>query len=209
MATFEVRVLGPFGVSRDGVPLEPLRWPRRAQRLLKLLATVPAHRRLRDELIEILWPDAPLDSGASNLRGAVLDLRRGLGSADPSPILSERGTVALDPAHVWTIDLDRFESLVASGEAAQTEAVELVRGEPLPEDRYEDWAAPIRDHVQHVVRDAVIRLMHGDGAGPGARLSPGDGAERALRWLEMLRQMDQLDEAVLRLQLQALGHSGR
>ena len=56
---FRVSVLGPFALERDGEPVDTSRWQRRVATLFKLLATSPGHRRSRDEIVDILWPDAP------------------------------------------------------------------------------------------------------------------------------------------------------
>ncbi len=66
--SFSVLLLGPLVVSRGGVRLDSHLWPRRSQAVLKLLITAPEHRRSRDELIDLLWPDAAPDTGMSNLR---------------------------------------------------------------------------------------------------------------------------------------------
>jgi len=201
---FRVRLLGPFQVWREDVPLDVERWPRRSRSLLTLLVTAPDRRRLRDEVIDLLWPDADPAAGASNLRGAVHLLRRGLGDLEPSPILVERGWISLTAASTWDVDLDRFDApLHASPQDAEAlhEALSLVGGEVLPEDRYEDWAQPIRDRVEREWREGCLRLVEHHRA-------EGEQAE-ASRWLERLLDRDPLDETVLQQVLGILGAMGR
>src|SRR5436305_13351003 len=135
--TFRVAVLGPFEVWREDEALGAASWQRSAQTLLKLLVTSPERRRLREEVIDILWPDASPEGGSSNLRYVLHTLRRALGGADPSPIVSDRTWIGLNGSHSWDIDLARFHELTqrSPGDvAAMEELTELYRGEPLPED---------------------------------------------------------------------------
>src|SRR5947209_1773563 len=114
---YRVSLLGPFAVYRDGVPLDTGTWQRNVSALMKLLATAPQWRRSRDEVIEILWPDASSEAGASNLRSQLHLLRRGLGGGDPSPVLYQRGWLELNRAFAWEIDLSQFEELLRHAES--------------------------------------------------------------------------------------------
>jgi len=186
---FEVRLLGPFEVGHNSVHLDAGSWPRSAQSLLKLLAMAPGHRRPRDELIDALWPDASLEAGASNLRWARHALRSGLGGGEPSTVLVEHGVVLLNPTYSWSVDLQQFELLSeASDDDVEQleEALGLVRGEPLPEDRYEDWATPIRDRIERRWRERCLRV----GAVHRARGAPW----AALQWYGRLLDRHPLDE---------------
>jgi DNA-binding SARP family transcriptional activator len=195
-------LLGQFALYRRGELVDTQAWQRSALTLLKLLATAFEQRRLRDELIDVLWPDAPPETGANNLRYVLSVLRRSLGGGDPPPVISERGWVALNPSYTWDIDFVQFEGLLKEEDRALLEeATRLYRGEPLADERYEDWAAPVRDRIQRGWRDARLRL---------ARLSMEVGKpEAALSWLEPLLASDALDEDALQSLLLALGALGR
>jgi DNA-binding SARP family transcriptional activator len=148
---YRVALLGPFTLERDGTPLDTSHWQLRVLTLFKLLATANDRRRLQDEIIDLLWSEAPPDAGAGNLRQLIHRLRLALGEGEPSPLLSDRGWIALNPSYEWEIDLDRFEELIetAAGDiTALLEAAALYRGEPLAEDRYDDWAVPVRTRIQ-------------------------------------------------------------
>lgn len=181
-----VLLLGPLVVSHNGVRLNTDAWPRRSQAILKLLIITPEHRRSRDELIDLLWPDAAPETGMSNVRWAVHELRRGLGASDT--ILVEQGWLSLNRCYRWDSDLDRFNALLdADSEgAAMEQALELVRGEPLVEDRYEDWSAPIRTGIERRWREGCLRVAvrHRTHGAPRA----------ALQWYERLLDRDPLDE---------------
>src|SRR5207244_658112 len=66
------------------------------------------------------------------------------------------------------------------------EAAALYGGEPLPEDRYEDWAQPIRERVQRSWRDLCMRLASG--------YEEEGELDRALSWVDRLLAEDPLDE---------------
>src|SRR5437868_14471390 len=73
---FDVLVLGPFAVFRDGVALDTGSWQRKVHGLFRMLVTAPGRRRSRDELVDLLWPDASIDAGSRNLRVVLHMLRR-------------------------------------------------------------------------------------------------------------------------------------
>ncbi len=209
---FDVLILGPFGLFRDGQSIETSAWQRKVQTLFRLLVTAPDRRRSRDDIVGVLWPEACSESGFRNLRVVLHMLRRELGAGSRPPtgeqlavghqptILTEPGWIALNPVHEWDLDLERFEELAAvpSNEIAVLEqAAGYYRGEPLAEDRYDDWAIGLRSRVQRTWRDVCLRL---------ARLhSDAGSAEVAIGWLERIIESDPLDEEALRLLLSSLG----
>lgn len=201
---FKVTILGRFEVWREDRPLGAAGWQRSVGTLLKLLATSPEHRRLRDEVIDTLWPDATPEGGANNLRYVLSVLRRSLSGGEPTPILADRTWVTLNPACSWDIDLVRFEELAAcaAGDSgAMEELAAIYRGEPFIEDRYEDWAMPLRAHVQRTWLQAC-RLC-------AQSLRARHELEPALLWLERALEIDPLDEESFRQAFQLLIQLGR
>ena len=218
---FDVRILGPFEVYRDGVRLPTERWQKRIGRLFKLLVTAPDLRVSRDALVETLWPETSPQAGMSNLRLLVHLLRHVLTSQEASTdsdslrsgrhearptqslaVVTQGGWVALNPAWIWELDLDRFERLARSDEQhARVEAASLYRGEPLPEDRYDDWATPVRERIQRTWRSLCLGLAHQytrDGSLP-----------RAVQWVERVLESDPLDEEAVRELMGLLGQLRR
>lgn len=193
-----------MSIACNGTPVDITGWPRRAGTLIRLLATTPERRRLRDEVEELLWPETTPEAAASNLRSLLHRVRRSFGPELPPPFVLARGWILLNPACAWEIDLDRFEDLAhCAGEdvALLQEAADLARAEPLPEDRYEDWAIPIRARVQERWRQICLRL---------ARLERVWGTrEQAVQWFERVLERDPLDEEALQGLLGALGEAGR
>jgi DNA-binding SARP family transcriptional activator len=201
---FDVLILGPFALYRDGQPLDVTSWQRKVQTLFRLLISAPDRRRSRDDIVDILWPDMSGDAGFRNLRVVLHMLRRGLGAGEPPPILTEWGWISLNPAHEWDVDLERFEKLATmSGDdiALLEQAAGYYRGEPLSEDRYDDWAMGVRLRAQRHWRDVCFRLarLHGAGGAP----------EVAVGWLDRILEVEPLDEEALRLLLASLGELDR
>lgn len=196
---FRVLVLGPFALYEDDRPLHPGTWAPRAQTLFKLVVTAPDHRRSRDEIVDTLWPEASPEAGAANLRYTLHLLRRMFGGRDPSPILSEKHLIALNPTFTWEVDLDQFEDLVRTAgddTRALKHAAELYRGEPLIEDRYADWAMPVQDRIQRTWRSVCLRLA--------SRYRAGGAPQEAIDWYERILQSDPLDEQAMVELLNAL-----
>src|SRR5215469_17058238 len=202
--SFQVLLLGPFTVGRDGVPIDTARWQPRLASFLKLLANAPLHRLPRDELMVALWPDATPQAGRSNGRYLLHLLRRNLGGTEPPAVLAERGWVWLNSRYQWDIDLVRFRNGArSSGDDVQLleQAATLVRGEPLIENRYDDWAAPIRASIRRDWRDLCFRL---------GRLHRDQGtAADAVRWLEPVLEEYELDEEAMGDLLRSLVDAGR
>jgi DNA-binding SARP family transcriptional activator/tetratricopeptide (TPR) repeat protein len=201
---YRLVLFGPFTVYCDGIIVDTRSWQQTAVTLLKLLATARGWRRSRDELIDILWPESGTEAGSSSLRSALLVLRRGLGGELPSPILYQRGWMELNRAYDWEIDLQVFEEELrtpAEAPSRPSDLLALYRGAVLPEDRYDDWAAAIRDRTQHLWRDAVLRSVY-----PATERSE---ALAASECLTAVLETDPYDEEALRALLEALVLAGR
>ncbi|MFD1151965.1 AfsR/SARP family transcriptional regulator, partial [Saccharothrix hoggarensis] len=147
-ATCQVRVLGRFSVVVDGRPVPGDVWRnRRAADVVKLLAVAPDHRLHREQVMDLLWPDLPVDAAGANLRKAVHYARRALGCADA--VRCAGRLLTLWPAGVLDVDLDRFErtadAALASGDAGRcAHAAADYRGDLLADDRYECWVVEPR-----------------------------------------------------------------
>ena len=154
-AVTSIRTLGGFAVSLGDQEVPQAAWgSRRARQLCKMLVAASGQPVPRDQLIEALWPT---DVGAGRL-GARLSVqlstvRRILRGG----IIADRASVRLDLDEVRLdiVDLQR------AGEGGDLHRVtELYRGEFLPEDPYEDWAAAARDRVRRLYVRAAHELAH-------------------------------------------------
>ena len=198
-----IALLGGFTVSLEGV-VAPPRWRlRKARTIVKLLALAAGHRVHRDVLIELLWPEADPAVGANNFHQALHAARSVVGTDN---LVLHDEIVVLGGAQGVTVDVDDFDT--AAVRAASTGAPEDLRsalalwsGELLPEDLYEDWAAPHRDRLNAVrtrLVDELARALMADGL-----------SDQALALLEPLASERPLDEDVHRSLLVALAATGR
>lgn len=202
-ATMRVRLFGPLAVARDTTELDTTTWRRWVDTLFALLVTAPGRRRSRDEILALLWPDANPRSTAGTLRYLIHLLRHDLGGGDPSPVLSERGWIALNPLYEWDVDIERFEAALngSHDNARLLEAAALRAGEPLFCARYDDWATPLRNRLQREWRDLCLALGRW-------RRDARDYGE-ALAWWERALEVNPFDEEVMEALLQTLVTAGR
>src|SRR5262245_7850774 len=146
-----IRLLGPFELFVGDRPVAPDRWPRRKPKLLvKLLAFQPRAQLHREQIIDMLWPDADFEAGANNLHKAIHAARRALEpdlkSGSSSRFIGARDNIVTlrAPGDIW-IDAGAFERTAVEAMRSNDpklfeEALDLYRGDFLPEDLYEDWA---------------------------------------------------------------------
>lgn len=164
--TLRVRFLGGFELLYGGVSLPPCR-SAKALAVLKYLLAHGERPVSRDFLMGWLWPDASLKKARWSLNSSVHVLRRFL--ADHLPVeqagevvLYEEGRYRLCPKLRVESDVEELDERYARGRrleedgrtsGAVTEyatAVELYRGEYLPEDLYEDWTMVERERLAGV-----------------------------------------------------------
>ncbi|MCA1695141.1 MAG: hypothetical protein LC749_10630, partial [Actinobacteria bacterium] len=110
-----IQTLGHFRITRNGVPVPNIASKaKKARYLLKILI---ARRRptLRDQLIELLWPDTQPAVSSHRLSVLLSTVRESLQAhpADEEPLLTIDGAVSLNPAQV-RVDVEDFLSLAAA-----------------------------------------------------------------------------------------------
>jgi DNA-binding SARP family transcriptional activator/pimeloyl-ACP methyl ester carboxylesterase len=161
MRSVTIQLLGGFTASVNGKPVPKEAWrQRRAAELVKLLALAPGHRLHREQVIDALWRDLPIEAGAANLHKAAHYARRALGDRDSIGL--EKEQVALWPGASRTIDSERFASLaekaLREGDPdACSKAAAAYTGDLLPEDRYEEWAQTPRERLRRLYLDVLRR----------------------------------------------------
>jgi DNA-binding SARP family transcriptional activator len=190
--SLRINLLGGFSVQRGGSVVPESAWQRRsAKTLTKLLAAHPRHSLHREQVLEILWPNASPHSALNSFGKALHAARRALepglpSREDSSYIRLSNEIVALETERV-VVDSDRFEEIANRAFQLKTvsaydAAVAAYTGDLLPEDRYRDWATERR----HLLSDAYTRLL--------------------LASAEELEKCDAYDEAARRL-VAALQHN--
>ena len=169
----ELQTLGGFRVLRNGIPVSQEAWKsKKARDLLKLLVTRRGRAVSRDEAIEALWPEEDPALTANRLSVALSTLRSVL---DPDRewlpshfVAVSDGVLRLSLENV-SLDVDAFFAQAERGltlarndrreAVAMLEAAEAAyTGDFLEEDRYEDWAAPLRNEARAVYIE-VLRAL--------------------------------------------------
>jgi len=150
-----IDLLGGLRVAVAGRTLDESAWRlRKAKSLLKLLALAPRRRLNREQAMDALWPDLDPGAASNQLRKALHVLRRGL-PVDPKAAAAmvrfDDAVLSLGPG--GEVDVDRFRALGAEARRARDpsayrRALELYRGELLPDDLYEEWASAPRDRLR-------------------------------------------------------------
>ncbi len=159
-------LLGTFRVSVGTQVIDHAKWRRRkASALLKILALAPAHHLHREQIIDLLWPNARPEDGANNFHQALYLARHVL---DPKNTRSQHWLRLEDDflslssdGPVW-VDVEAFEATAAEARRSDDpvlyrRALELYSGELLPEDRYADWASARRESL----RQEYLALLMG------------------------------------------------
>lgn len=164
LGRFEVRVSGSRSVGHD-IP------GRKAPALLKLLALNRDHQLVRDQVIELLWPDLDGAGAAAQLYKAIHQLRKALAAGEPQVdagdcIATSRNLVLLTPPGGVITDVQAFEraahDAIACGGIRELErAVALYSGDLLPMDSYAAWARGPRDQLRQLHVDVLLALARG------------------------------------------------
>lgn len=204
-----IGLLGAFSVSVDDEPVPDEAWRlRKGKTLVKWLALTPERRLHAEEAIEVLWPEQDPAAARNNLHQAIFAARRALGSGggDGAGYLElSDNVISLCPEEPPWIDVLEFEAAAtaarAQGDAeSYRRALERFAGELLPEDRYEDWAAPRRAAVQELRLGLAIEL---------AELEAAEDPTAAIARLRELLLVDPLHEPAHRALMRLYAEQGR
>ncbi|HYI54830.1 MAG TPA: AAA family ATPase [Microlunatus sp.] len=153
----ELRCLGAFSLRVNGVETDWRALRPKARCLLMLLALHQGRPQHRELLIEALWPEATLSSGVRSLQVAVSSIRQCLAAggvmSDPIRRQGDAYELVLPGAAVDVTAFERIneESRHLRAEdalAARQKALDLYRGELLPEVGPADWVVEDRDRLR-------------------------------------------------------------
>ena len=163
-----------------------------------------------DLLLETFWPDVAERSARQRLNVAVSCARAALDvpGAD-SVIEATEHTLQLRLRDRDSVDADRFEHAAGTALAADgthsrhllERAASMWGGEPLPQERYADWAIAWRDNLTDLYAQVLARLaqvLHGEEDAPAATLAA-----------KKLVQLDPLNEEANMLLMASYARSGR
>lgn len=162
-----VQMFGSFHIWRGSHEIPAGAWRReKARQLFQLLVMNSPGALERDQLVELLWPDADADQGRRNFRVTLSTLQRVLvpehTRENDSIFIAREGSLyslRLD-ADIW-VDVKEFERLILQGEnqdETQKEvkfklfqkALMLYKGDFLQENIYEEWASRERERLLNV-----------------------------------------------------------
>ena len=194
MTELSLALLGSPVVQRDGIPVTFD--TRKAIALLALLA-VTDREHSREQLADLLWPDADSAKGRASLRRTL-----SVTAAVMGPCLTiSRTAVSLETDRVL-IDVREFETLIARPDAASLQqAVQLYRDDFLagfvlrgcPD--FEDWQASVADELRQSLARGLQRLV-------AACIALGEleqAAQHARRWLQLDPLHEPAHQAIIRL----------
>ncbi|HCF86096.1 MAG TPA: hypothetical protein DEV72_12940, partial [Ktedonobacter sp.] len=220
-----IRTLGQFQLERrsgqDWQSVEDAAWQhQRVRALLAHLVSSPGRKLGREQLMDVLWPDADIETASSRLDRTVYTLRQLIEPAHSRPASSrilrmERERLVLaDQSQIW-VDADEFESLLNLARASNDpggseklleEAMVLYGGDFLPEELSSDWIIARHESLQRnwmglLLELADVRIERGafvTAIDPLDRLLAIDPANEAAvqRLIISLAQLDRRAEAL-------------
>jgi DNA-binding SARP family transcriptional activator len=211
-AALKIQTLGSFRLWRDGVEIGPAAWGReKALHLFQFFVTV--RRRTthlhKEQIIDRLWPELQAEEGDRDFKVALNTIYKLLEPErkprTESRFIQRQGLVySLNLAEAW-IDTDAFEEAVARGNRALPEnartaigcyqrALDLYRGDYLPERCYEDWTSAERERLQLLALGTMTVL---------AGLLTEQNPLESIRLTQHVLTVDPVWEEAYRVQMQA------
>ncbi len=153
----QIQLLGDFGLSYQGQPVQGFDKPR----LQSLLAYLLWHRdapQSRQHLAFLLWPDSSEAQARTNLRKLWHRLRQTLPDADRF-LEADVQTIQWRLDAPVSVDALEFEQAArqASSITAWQEAIALYRGDLLP-NCYDDWLLAERERLRQLLSESLERL---------------------------------------------------
>jgi DNA-binding SARP family transcriptional activator len=169
----EIRCFGPFALEIDGVAVDLDHLRPRARAVLRMLAMAGGCDVHQERLVDAFWPGADYPVGVRRLQVALSSVRQVLERCGPPGLdwLHRRDNsyrLALRPGS--RIDLVLFEEQLATARAttgdrdpaariaARLQALELYRGELLPEDGAAEHVVDERDRFRVAAAEAATAL---------------------------------------------------
>ncbi|MCZ6588010.1 MAG: BTAD domain-containing putative transcriptional regulator [Alphaproteobacteria bacterium] len=162
MTEWKLKLFGEFDLSlNDGTEITVL--GRRDRAVLTYLALTPNQRESRERLAALLWSNRGDEQARHSLAQSTAVIRKALGDADKSVVVSEPASLAID----WTkfdVDVLTFRRLVdegtleSLGQAVALHAEDLLPGFEVRSEGFDDWIDGERNRLRHMAVDAHYRL---------------------------------------------------
>lgn len=207
-----VRTLGGFEARRGSWRVDEAAWERpMVARLVRFLLVQRDQLVPEDEIFETFWPDKPPGSARRGLQVVISRARAVLDAAGSGESVLQTSNRAwrLRLAEHDLVDFDQFESAAdialrerGWGRRALLErAAALWTGEPLPEDRYEEWSFAWRERLVSRYSE-VLAALAGSYTTAGEHPAAIDAARRFV-------EIDPLNESAHRELIVAYARAGR
>ncbi|HKK77590.1 MAG TPA: bacterial transcriptional activator domain-containing protein [Saprospiraceae bacterium] len=216
VAEIVVQTLGSFKVWNQEELMDPKAWGRDSSNQLFQFFITARHRHglHKEQIIDRIWPEMDMKSGAQNFKVALHGLNKALepnrqSRATPRYILRQGLSYQLNLQYFW-VDVDALEAYIALGnqylqrdpgqaERAYAKAFELYEGIYLPNRLYEDWSSDERERVQVLSLGALITK---------AELLLAKAPQETIRLAQRALLIDPSWEEAYRLQMQAYLQKG-
>jgi two-component SAPR family response regulator len=208
--SLRVHTLGQFDISRGSEPIADADWQReKSRRLFQALLTHRGRFVQRGELAAWLWPEAD-EPSSQRLFKVTLNamheaLERGRAPRAATVFVQRRGSsYGINPSAPLWHDATAFESLLRQADAAREtpqaitlyrRALDLYRGDYLPECLYEDWSSAERERLRQLRLRALTSLAE-------RLLQLGDWAS-AIEACQQALEQDPCMESACRLRIRA------
>jgi DNA-binding SARP family transcriptional activator len=165
----EIRNLGCFQVIRSGTVLPPCK-ARKSIALFRYLLTRRHRTAHKEELMDLLWPNAHPREATHSLHVSINALRRYVDPLAGSYLLFEAGYYTVSPEAPLEVDSDTFEELLdqagrylsandlASAEQALRGAVACYQGDYHVDGHDQTWAVVKRERLLTRYLSALDRL---------------------------------------------------
>ncbi|HYF96068.1 MAG TPA: BTAD domain-containing putative transcriptional regulator [Symbiobacteriaceae bacterium] len=162
--TLRLHTLGVFQVWRGRNEIASREWQReKARQLMQLFVTNRKRLLQKEQIIDLLWPEADADTAYRDFKVALNALFNALepnrtARSGSFYILRQGSAYGLNLASGFWLDADEFESLVSRGLGARggeaeaaallRQALDLYQGDFLEDAPYEDWCTEERERLQ-------------------------------------------------------------
>lgn len=169
-ARFKIYTLGQFTVLRgEEVLNEQTNRSYRMWELFKYLLTHRGKGIPAESITETLWPDSDYSDPRRAVRAYIYRLRQILNDKECKNIVFSQGCYSWSAGDDCWLDSAEFERLTAEADvllqsdtdraiACLQRAIELYKGEYLPEITYSEWIIPTRHYYRRVFLEAVYKL---------------------------------------------------
>jgi LuxR family maltose regulon positive regulatory protein len=172
--SLNVQTLGRFALSRGDEMVPADEWHRdKARSLFQLLLANDERFLTREEIAAVLWPEADEAAAESQFKVTLNALHKVLEpdrpARAPTLFVQRRGSsYGLNLRAPIYVDKRFFEELIAQGDRAAedpraaieaySQAIQLYRGDLMPDAIYDDWSQPERERLRRLYLTAATRL---------------------------------------------------